>query len=299
MRKDGEHERAEETRVLYVALTRARKRLVVLTTAPKQRSPWIEALRPWGYDVKSPPDDGELIADGTVLHRAPQLQPMSVRDDIVSEAGVQDAVAGYAEALDRLRASARPPLTAPSSHADEAPAEASADQRATPSNSVGRAMGKALGLVIHRVLELWPEGGEPSAVDALARSVATMTASTESVNPLKLQEETDALLSAFIASPLATQLAGADIVGRELPMLLRGDDGQVFRGTIDMLYRDPDGTLVIADFKTDRHTDETTMRQRYAPQLATYAKAVTQALNPTKPPRTELWLLRSGTRLPL
>ena len=42
---------AEETRVLYVALTRARDRLIVIAGAGKGRSRWVEALEPWGYSA--------------------------------------------------------------------------------------------------------------------------------------------------------------------------------------------------------------------------------------------------------
>jgi len=64
--EDRRHGLAEEVRVLYVALTRARERLVLLAREGSGSPPWIEALSPWGYDADAPPEDGETIAEAAV-----------------------------------------------------------------------------------------------------------------------------------------------------------------------------------------------------------------------------------------
>ena len=65
-------------------------------------------------------------------------------------------------------------------------------------------------------------------------------------------------------------------------------------GTIDLLYRDPaTGRLVVADYKTD---DPETLEARvavYAPQGATYVRALREALGLEEPPRFELWFLQA------
>ena len=65
-------------------------------------------------------------------------------------------------------------------------------------------------------------------------------------------------------------------------------------GSIDLIYRDEDGDVVVADYKTDDEPDEATMRERYRDQLQVYAAAVRDAQGLERLPRTELWLLRSG-----
>ena len=45
------------------------------------------------------------------------------------------------------------------------------------------------------------------------------------------------------------------MLGRELPILFRDPDGTAWSGTIDLLYRETDGALVVADYKTGREPD--------------------------------------------
>ncbi len=80
-------------------------------------------------------------------------------------------------------------------------------------------------------------------------------------------------------------------------MLAAGDS--IFRGNVDLLYRDDDGEVVVADYKTDREDDPRSLGRRYMDQLGVYAEAVRQAMGLATRPRTELWLLRSGSRVAL
>jgi ATP-dependent exoDNAse (exonuclease V) beta subunit len=73
--------------------------------------------------------------------------------------------------------------------------------------------------------------------------------------------------------------------------LLFGEDGARWQGAIDLLYRDTDGAVVVADFKTDALDDGAI--ERHGEQLRIYARAVRRAL-PGERVRAELWMLRSG-----
>ncbi len=75
--------------------------------------------------------------------------------------------------------------------------------------------------------------------------------------------------------------------------------GQTLRGSIDLLYKDANGQVVVADYKTDRETDPSELRRSYGAQLEVYADAAGKALELERRPRMELWLLRSGQVLPL
>jgi ATP-dependent helicase/nuclease subunit A len=74
-------------------------------------------------------------------------------------------------------------------------------------------------------------------------------------------------------------------------------------GSIDLLYRDDDGRLVVVDYKTDRvepsSADAGERRARYAQQGALYCRAIGEALGADPSPRFELWWLRSGAIEPL
>jgi ATP-dependent helicase/nuclease subunit A len=103
------------------------------------------------------------------------------------------------------------------------------------------------------------------------------------------------VLEGFLGSNLPDRLARVERLGAELPLLLRDDaTGRIRRGRIDLLYRDRDGEVVVADFKTDRATDDETLRLRYAGQMGVYAEAVRLGLGLAERPRAELWLLRTG-----
>ena len=68
---------------------------------------------------------------------------------------------------------------------------------------------------------------------------------------------------------------------------------------MDLLYRDEGGAVVVADYKTDLGLTPEEARSLYRDQLAVYAEAVERAMALKAPPRTELWLLRTGETLPL
>ena len=103
-------------------------------------------------------------------------------------------------------------------------------------------------------------------------------------------DEAETVLRAFTGSPLAARLATLDILGREVPLLL-GEDGARWHGAIDLLYRDTDGTLVVADYKTDTSDDGAIAR--HGEQLGVYVRAVRRAMSGERV-RAELWMLRSG-----
>ena len=105
--------------------------------------------------------------------------------------------------------------------------------------------------------------------------------------------------------PRFDALAGR-IVARELPLLVTPPAAEApfplgaLTASVDLIYLDPDdGSLVIADHKSDQTDDDAALRERYEPQLSLYAAALTRALALPASPRTELWLLRHGWVLPV
>ncbi|MDP9417587.1 MAG: PD-(D/E)XK nuclease family protein, partial [Actinomycetota bacterium] len=54
-------------------------------------------------------------------------------------------------------------------------------------------------------------------------------------------------------------------------------DGRHVEGFVDLLVEEPDGSLTVVDYKTDRVDDDATLAakvEQYTPQLAAYASAV-------------------------
>jgi len=250
------HDAAEDTRLLYVALTRARERLIVVAGINRNGpSPWVEALKTWGYDPRTAPGDGTMLHGGAVLFRL--IDPPAPKPRVA--AGIP---AGAPDAVERYLAASRSSLTGPSFQSPSA--------RGTvplAASSIDPELARAVGSAVH--LEL-----AALAPRAMAENVAA---------------ETRALLERFAASPLSKRLAALEILGREIPILHRDDAGALWRGSIDLLAREPDGTLVVIDYKTDAELEDAALRHRE--QLAIYVGALRGAI-PASVCRAELWMLR-------
>ena len=93
-------------------------------------------------------------------------------------------------------------------------------------------------------------------------------------------------IAAFFATGLGQRLLGARRMWRELPFsqllpvaeffpAVQDESARTFlQGVIDVLFEDEQGRLVLVDYKTDRRTDDDTMRRRYGKQIQLYAAAV-------------------------
>jgi ATP-dependent helicase/nuclease subunit A len=111
--EEERHEQAEEMRVLYVALTRARHRLILMT-AGGSGGAWLKALSAWGYTHDSMPGDDQLLAGGTVRHRIISVARGDDHRQVLEPPDTDEAVAGWDQAIARLRASSGALLRHPS-----------------------------------------------------------------------------------------------------------------------------------------------------------------------------------------
>ena len=282
--EDKRHEAAEDLRLLYVALTRARDRLVVFGGG-RRAGAWTRALAPWGYDPAADHADGAALAGGLVVHRILDAAAPARAAPREAAVGAPEALAAYERAC-ALAVESGVAFRSPSWFEDrgvEMPRE-------TQRSPLDAPMARAVGSAVHARLERFD--GDAGALLADLPAVAAGPAEEAGVDVNDVIREAAEILSAFAASPLAGRLAGLAIVGREVPVLLREDERSFWRGTIDLLYRDADGTLVVADYKTDRELAGAFARHRE--QLRVYVEAVRRAA-PGIAVRSELWMLRHGT----
>ncbi len=108
-----------------------------------------------------------------------------------------------------------------------------------------------------------------------------------------IKAEAAKILSDFIGSEAYKELQNAQILGREAPILLNWN-GQIMRGTIDILYKIGD-RIVIADYKTD-HVTMTSLpvrAEKYRHQKEVYIEAVRRCLKIDNP-EFKLIFLRLG-----
>jgi len=101
------------------------------------------------------------------------------------------------------------------------------------------------------------------------------------------------ILSDFIDSEAYKELQNAQILGREIPIMLKWN-GQIMRGTIDILYK-KDDSIVIADYKTNHieMSELPAIAEKYRHQKDVYVEAIKRCLNIDKP-EFKLIFLRLG-----
>lgn len=95
------------------------------------------------------------------------------------------------------------------------------------------------------------------------------------------KEEADTIavekLMAFFTHPVGQKLLAAKEIRREHPFVLRGDNGQLIQGIIDLSFDTGNGWMLV-DYKTDRRDlAPEAVQKRHGPQLAVYRKAMRNA----------------------
>ncbi|WP_323960453.1 AAA family ATPase [Arthrobacter sp. JZ12] len=252
---------AEKRRLLYVACTRAESHLVVSHYVNRQNS--------LGQLLKDTDDPAipSLVLPSNVApgeKRQTTVERVESWEDwdrqrvrwqeqsaIASTASVTSIAKGAGSAADgdsgeeQLRFIALDDETLPS------PAPVDAER------------GAEFGTALHRVMEL-SDLQESADVEAIADSVARLA---HGVTPKALA----ARARAALASEPVRRAAEREH-WLELPVVAPSD-GVTVEGVIDLMYREDDGSLIIADFKTDSEPTEETVAA-YWRQLSTYADMI-------------------------
>ncbi len=320
--------RAELVRLLYVAATRAKQRLVISggwgepgqEVDPESAGVFADLLarRADPEAIAEQVEQGAERVDGEET-AVQWVFPVFGRREKSPDRGSETQVAeGWSaarmqavEELARARAAAAERMALPLVRAASEEAhrwfELAAAEEAEPAEAVMTGVRDAamiVGSAVHALLEtLDLELDLPAQV--AARRDAIIVDVTRGLG------ETEAAAAAQRAGELLDQLASgaclerlaalaSQMVARELPVLLwaEGSDeapNAVVSGIVDLVYRDPDdGRLVVTDYKTDRVESDAELEERrrvYEPQVRTYARALSKALALDHEPYTELWFL--------
>ncbi len=284
-RLDDDRDDAEDRRLLSVAATRAKEKLLI-SAHVKPKKDGSLSLAGWlthfGLDqVKiseelSRPEMFPLNLTGTSL----MLYPVSAADtdstQPVSES--QSESSGKSDLLE--------PLNPLSPVADEKTRARESDPpqrvwRVVSATKRPQAPAWLVGRLVHESLRRWKF---PSAdFEAFLRPLALEAGLTDPAEIHTAVLEVCRLLERFHAHPLFAELDSAER-HHEIPYILPAD-----RGVIDLLYRTNAGWFIL-DFKTDAvHSAEqarTVIRKNeYDQQLARYALAVAEQLNVQAKPR--------------
>ena len=144
--------------------------------------------------------------------------------------------------------------------------------RAGPRSGTQRPAGPRFGALVHAVLAAVPLDAGPDRIDEIARLQGRLLGSEE------IEVEAAAgVASAALAHPLFDRVRRAAAAGacrREAPVTMRGDDGVLVEGVVDLAFRDGDAWVVV-DFKTDRELEAAL--DVYRRQVQLYADMVGRA----------------------
>lgn len=264
------HSACEEVRILYVALTRAKEKLLLLGD---ERDGFIKSAAPFMAAGVFPDLETQtplLQVDNLTIpvyyshgqrpdafrfaQHTPCVSHEKLPDPIAWKQSFEQRSKQYEKWIKQSR------MQTPS--ALEETTLISEQQRA----------GAQLGTICHRALELLLTNPKLSAQEA-CRQAASQCAAPERT------EETLQLIEPFVQSVLFTQLKACEILACEMPFSYLSKEGQLTSGLIDVLAKRPDGMLWIVDYKTDRilpGQEVPTLVQKYQGQLNAYKEAISQ-----------------------
>ena len=257
-----EHARCEEVRVLYVALTRAREKLLVVGNEESDSRTMAEMF---GRGGLFPMQEQRPASLGERQELQVTYEPYRPPEEFIYTYRSLPAPAVQEKQLPAWR---RRVQTRRAAYA----AACAEKQPQTPSALAGGAVqdeaSAKLGTLVHAALAFgWstPQADEKTALQAAVRE----TGLTQQA------EEASAVLHAFYASALYQQLRAMQPLGAEVPFTQKTAEG-IVSGVIDLLAQDQQGHVWVFDFKTDRTDNPAQSAQKYRPQLQVYVQAARQ-----------------------
>ncbi|MBI5630571.1 MAG: UvrD-helicase domain-containing protein [Elusimicrobia bacterium] len=282
----------EALRLLYVALTRAKEKLFILgkvKPSGKSLSEILARAGAWpseaGEDEAPAPSLGLPVrwiraeTDGAASspERA-MLSPGLSPTNFPSKTDADSWAAAWAERKIRRSQARSLPWTLSPSKLPRNEESGYASPNPLPS---GPAIGTAalLGRICHKVLEQWDfRGSGPPLEELVAKTTLAVGRGSPGRHFKALGREAHGILSAFMGSDAARELARAEILGREIPFVY-AQEGAVVRGVMDLVYR-LGGEVVVVDYKTERAAPgrEAALSLKYERQGAAYRAAVEKAL---------------------
>ncbi len=309
---------AEQNRLLYVAMTRARSRLILCGLSPERAPRGTLALRFQArlLEVKDGStaeehQGGKLEnAHGVRWRLLPSFEESSdlrfrVRrkhhPPAPKPAEVEETLARWQEEANAARTRQHRKLFLPMT--EDLPEPRSELQEAPESDRFSsRSEALAEGVALHHACELvelfaqdpntWMEEVAQKFRTALPPRIGFGSAWAS------FQTRLERLSTSSLWNRLL-QLRG-QVVARELPVGLsnhREDPSAPlwgFLGKVDLVLQETDGQLLIVDFKSDRIPSQAALEERlitYRLQLRRYAEALKQAFRLPHRPRAELWFL--------
>ena len=284
--KVSAREEAEQRRLLYVGMTRARDLLVLSggqTTKPRHDT----LLSLLGETIAD--EEGSSTADqicigtsrltrvitpATVAARRHRQAPLSTMAPRPALGPI--LIRRHARQVEWEQRRTTPRRLTPSSLGGVRP-EAVFPRTVTERDAN---LARLVGVCAHAVLEQWDFTRPRSEISTvIEQSCRRYVAQDHPQLMANVTEDLTALFESFLSSEPYKRLHRATVLGREVPFVMPLGEGQVMEGVIDLIYR-LDDRIWIADYKTDdvAAEDIQTRADRYRSQADSYSRAVANSL---------------------
>jgi ATP-dependent helicase/nuclease subunit A len=279
-------EEAEQRRLLYVGMTRARD-LLVLSGGQTAKPGHDTALSLLGEAIedKGGPSTADQIRIGTSrLTRV--ITPATVasrrhRQEPLFTMAPQPAlgpilIRRQARQVEWEERRTTPRRLTPSSLAGSRPVGV------LPRTATGRDadLARLIGVCAHAVLEQWDFTSPRAEISKVIEQACRRYVAQDHPQLMdNVTEDLTVLFGNFLSSVPYKRLQRVTVLGREVPFVMPFGEGQMMEGVIDLIYRF-DGRIWIADYKTDNVSaeDVQTKADRYRSQAESYSRAVANSL---------------------
>ena len=288
-RQELEFLKAEELRLLYVAATRAGDELVVGQTSERPEASSWGALAGWlsrhaePLDISPSPAparqclDIDAVRIAAMVATAEEARGRARRPSFAFRTVVGLTKGAHSASVGNPPLTLRPVSSGPGGYEWGSAVHSLLQAAARGGNAERlRALGRSLLLELDRP----NRAGEPSELDALLATVATVHGSD-------VWRRATAAERMLVEVPFALEI---ELEGQHKKAAARGGLATYLEGVVDLAFREPAG-WVLVDYKTDRGTDSDFPARRltYREQLRRYAAAWERLTNEAVHERLILW----------
>jgi ATP-dependent helicase/nuclease subunit A len=316
---------AEEKRILYVAMTRAKDHLILCSTLPKKQPStnwlaWISAAFPEVFE----PEVSEIVVNEGILHydgatrttleerltfALPFIRSASVILDSTDGAEtialpsfeprylglVSSSLKGARYSATQLLRYKECPTKYFLSYnlgIPEEPKLALDVDEVSNEKISGSLLGQVVHLLFAKLEVIAPKGAlDEAAFDREIRSIFFVLEVWEGRD--ELSQIAKQHVQRFLRSPVAMEVLNAKEHFAEYSLQTQSADANILFGIIDRLYRTPDGIWNILDYKTERSTEHTS-EARYEFQMRFYAYLVNRLFPDQQEIRAKLFYTHTG-----
>ena len=264
--KNKQHQAAEKLRLLYVALTRAQERLVIVGI-PKAEGPFAQPLLNAGcYPGENiTPQD----TTGDFLHGLCKVVYIEYNENSFYPCGtnitkqqtdVPPVIKWHQSWMRRCQEYKSSEL-----NGNINPSAGNKQQDVQPYQTSAMLTGS----ICHKLIAEKLKGNQININNALI---------SEDINPQQNKKEIQTAVKItqdFFESKIFKNLQAHKLLAAELPFSFINDDGLLVNGTIDAVFEDTGSNIFIAEFKSDNINKEQAFENapKYKPQLEQYLKA--------------------------